>query len=173
MCLTLFATAAPVGYATSASYPRAGRARLVRAGEAISRLPPSSSHSPFGISRVAPRARAVLLEGRGPRGLLGGGGGGRRPVAVLPHQDGRQQFDCPLVEGPVVGDHLGGGSGQFPHPLGRRRGAHHDLRLPHQAIQLGPPRGPPPPRPRAPACPPPPPAAPADPARPPRRARSR
>src|SRR5713101_4098139 len=56
---------------------------------------------------------------------------GRRPVAVFSHQEGREHFDRPLVEGPVVDHHLHGGAREPPDPLGRRGGADDDVHSPH------------------------------------------
>src|SRR3989449_3296091 len=85
-------------------------------------LPPSSGYgSPASLhwhrltrdasSPLAPvgwtRAHAPLARGRS----------GRRPVAVLPHEEGREHFDRPRVEGPVVDHHLHGGARDRPGPL--------------------------------------------------------
>src|SRR6266545_4534330 len=63
---------------------------------------------------------------------------GRRPVAVFSHQEGREHFDRPLVEGPVVDHHLHGGTGEPPDPLSRRGGADDDVHAPHEATEGSP-----------------------------------
>src|SRR5438128_6360019 len=73
--------------------------------------------------------------------VLTGGGSGRRPVAVLSHQKGREHFDRPLVQGAVVDHHLHGGARKPPDPLGRRGGAHDDVHSSHQATERSPLRG--------------------------------
>src|SRR2546427_10604004 len=69
---------------------------------------------------------------------LAGGRSSRRPVAVLPHQESREHFDCPLVQGPVVDHHLHGGAREPPDPLGRRGGADDDVDSPNQTTEGGP-----------------------------------
>src|SRR3989442_3430980 len=103
-------------------------------------LPPSSGYgSPASLhwhrvtrdasSPLAPvgwtRAHAPLARGRS----------GRRPVAVLPHDEGREHFDRPRVEGPVVDHHLYGGGREPAEPLGRRGGGHDDVHSSHQTTQ--------------------------------------
>src|SRR2546422_6056599 len=103
-------------------------------------LPPSSGYgSPASLhwhrltrdasSPLAPvgwtRAHAPLARGRS----------GRRPVAVLPHEEGREHFDRPRVEGPVVDHHLHGGAREPADPLGRRGGGHDDVHSSHQTTQ--------------------------------------
>src|SRR5439155_21671447 len=72
------------------------------------------------------------------RAAPSGGRSGDRPVAVLSDQDGREHLDRPLVEGPVVDDHLYGWAREPPHPLGRRGGTDDDVHSPQQATQRGP-----------------------------------
>src|SRR5688572_9079596 len=69
-----------------------------------------------------PRAQAPLT----------GGGSGHWPVAVLLHQEGREHFDRPRVQGPVVDHHLHGGARERPDPFGRRAGADDDVHASHQ-----------------------------------------
>src|SRR2546428_2539144 len=69
---------------------------------------------------------------------LAGGRSRHRPVAVLSHQEGREHFDRPLVQGPVVDHHLHGGAREPPDPLGRRAGADDDVHSSHQTTQGGP-----------------------------------
>src|SRR5258705_10711106 len=104
--------------------------------------PPSSGYSSLASSlrhrrtRHAPsRLRLSGWTGAQPPA----GRRSRRPVVVvLSHQKGREHFDRPLVEGPVIDHHLYGGTREAPHPLGRRGGADDDVCAPHQATKGGP-----------------------------------
>src|SRR5438046_7193585 len=104
-------------------------------------LPPSSprydapaSLPPHRCTRSAssPFAPAGWTRAQAP---LAGGGSRRRPVAVLPHEEGREHFDRPRVEGAVVDHHLYGGAREPADPLGRRGGGHDDVHSSHQTTQ--------------------------------------
>src|SRR2546425_5381298 len=104
-------------------------------------LPPSSGYrSPASLRRhrrTRPTPLRSTSNGRTrPRQLRGRSG--RRPVAVFSHQEGRQHFDRPLVEGPVVDHDVDGGTREPPNALGRRGGADDDGHSPHEPTQYGP-----------------------------------
>src|SRR5437899_4117291 len=100
-------------------------------------VPPSSGYRSLASLPRYRRVRCALSRfastGPPPRRRSG-----RRPIAVLLHQEGREHFDRPRVEGPVVDQHLHGGTRESPDPLGGRGGADDDVRSPHQATQCGP-----------------------------------
>src|SRR5437667_12741370 len=105
-------------------------------------LPPSSGYG--SAASLPPRRRArgapspfAPVEWTRAQALPAGGRSRHRPVAVLPHQESREHFDCPLVQGPVVDDHLHGGAREPPDPLGRRGGADDDVDSPNQTTEGG------------------------------------
>src|SRR5256886_14883508 len=106
-------------------------------------LPPSSGYGsaaslpPHRCTRGAPSAFAPVGWTRA-QAPAAGGPRSRRPVAVLPPQEGREHFDSPLVQGPVVDHHLHGGAREPPDPLGRRGGADDDVDSPNQTTEGGP-----------------------------------
>src|SRR6266571_3884326 len=106
-------------------------------------LPPSSGYGsaaslpPHRCTRGAPSPFAPVGWTRA-QAPLAGGRSSRRRVAVLPHQESLEHFDCPLVQGPVVDHHLHGGAREPPDPLGRRGGADDDVDSPNQTTEGGP-----------------------------------
>src|SRR5882724_432304 len=103
--------------------------------------PPSSSYGGLASLPKHRRARCTLSRSisTGPaRPQRPRRRSGCRPIAVLLHQKGREHFDRPLVEGPIVDHHLYGGTRETPDPFGRRGGADDNVRSPHQATQRGP-----------------------------------
>src|SRR2546428_8041286 len=106
-------------------------------------LPPSSGYGsaaslpPHRCTRGAPSPFAPVGWTRA-QAPLAGGRSSRRPVAVLPHQESLEHFDCPLVQGPVVDHHLHGGAPRPPDPLRRRGGADDDVDSPDQTTEGGP-----------------------------------
>src|SRR2546426_4577736 len=106
-------------------------------------LPPSSGYGsaaslpPHRCTRGAPSPFAPVGWARA-QAPLAGGRSSRRLVPVLPNQESREHFDCPLVQGPVVDHHLHGGAREPPDPLGRGGGADDDVDSSHQTTQGGP-----------------------------------
>src|SRR5437899_7855818 len=106
-------------------------------------LPPSSGYGSAASRPPRRRARGAPspfapVEWTRAQALPAGGRSRHRPVAVLPHQESREHFDCPLVQGPVVDDHLLCMARQPPDPLGRRAGADDDVHAPQQTTHGGP-----------------------------------
>src|SRR2546429_42054 len=93
-------------------------------------------------SASSPFAPAGRTRAQAP---LAGGGSRRRPVAVLPHQEGGEHLDRSPVQGAVVDHHLHGGARQRP-----RSGEHTSELQSPPPLPLPPPPPPlPPPRPAA------------------------
>src|SRR5439155_14460338 len=75
--------------------------------------------------RSAPRGRSTTIPTRGAP--PSGGRRGRGPFLAVPHQDRRQHLNRPLVEGPVVHEHLDHRPRQLAYPIGGRGTADHHV----------------------------------------------
>src|SRR5437870_13216101 len=89
-------------------------------------------------SASSPFAPAGRTRAQAP---LAGGGSRRRPVAVLPHQEGGEHLDRSPVQGAVVDHHLHGGARERPDPPCGCGGAHDDVHSSQPTTQPRPLRG--------------------------------
>src|SRR5439155_24052667 len=107
-------------------------------------LPPSSPRYDAPASLPPHRCTRSASSPFAPAGrtrtqaALGGGGSRRRPVPVLPHQEGGEHLDRSPVQGAVIDHPLHGGARERPDPLCYCGGAHDDVHSSQQTTQARP-----------------------------------
>ncbi|PYM30980.1 MAG: hypothetical protein DMD80_01385, partial [Candidatus Rokuibacteriota bacterium] len=83
-------------------------------------------------------ARCPRVGWSGVRALPAGRRRGRRAVTILSDQDGREHFDRPGVQRPIIDHDLHAWSGELADSLGRQARADDDIHPSHQTTQTRP-----------------------------------